>query len=506
MVCGAFVMVIEILGSRVIGPFYGVSLFVWTSLITVTLAALAAGYAVGGVLSDRRPSPASLYGIILAAGVLTLLIPVLKGPVLKATLSWGLRSGAFASSLLLFGPSLFLLGCVSPYLVKLAAKEMRSIGRTVGLFYAVSTFGSFLGTVLTGFLFIAYLGVTVIFLVVGSLLIALAAGYFLLFRRAGYALAALALPFVLYQGEGAFTKFTESGAMLTTVLNKDTFYGNLKVVDYAYSADRQRELLIDGLVQGGMDLASGLPTYEYLYFMQFLAFGTNPRGRSCLVMGLGAGLIPRWFEEQGIRTDVVDIDPHVVTIARDYFRFSVSGQVITADARYYLQTTEKKYDYVMLDIYNGDTMPSHMLSIEALRLVRERMSGQGVLAVNLIGSLGRDRFMTASVIRTLERVFATVKVYPNFDPAEAEGAGNITLIAYSGALQDFDRRLVEKFPVHSFAAAGVFRHLGRTYQLPPDAPAVILSDDYNPIDFYDTELKEWVRSMILRNSDIDLLI
>jgi hypothetical protein len=137
LLCGSLVMVIEILGSRVIGPFFGVSLFVWTSLITVTLIALAAGYAAGGILSDRKRSPDYLYGIILLAGLFTLLVPALRAPVLRATLPLGLRGGALASALMLFGPSLFLLGCVSPYLIKVAAREMENIGRTVGIFYAV---------------------------------------------------------------------------------------------------------------------------------------------------------------------------------------------------------------------------------------------------------------------------------------------------------------------------------------------------------------------------------
>ena len=99
--CGALVMVIEVLGSRVIGPFFGVSLFVWTSLITVTMIALALGYAVGGILSDRNSSPGVLYGIILTAGTCALLTPYLKAPVLKACMSLGLRSGALASSAVL---------------------------------------------------------------------------------------------------------------------------------------------------------------------------------------------------------------------------------------------------------------------------------------------------------------------------------------------------------------------------------------------------------------------
>jgi MFS family permease len=506
VVCGALVMVIEVLGSRVIGPFFGASLFVWTSLITVTLVALAAGYAVGGVLADRRGSPAWLYGIILAAGVLTLLIPLVKGPVLRATMAWGLRGGALASSFLLFGPALFLLGCVSPYLVRLAAREMQNIGRTVGVLYALSTAGSFIGTVVTGFLLIAWFGVTTIFQVVGAALIALAAGYFLLFRKSGLALTALLLPLVLVPGEAPVAKVLANGTTLTERFRKDTFYGRLRVVDYAYGPERHRDLMIDSLVQGGIDLNSRLPIYPYLSFVEFLAWGTNPGGKTCLVMGLGAGIIPRWFEERGVRTDVVDIDPAVVATATEYFGFRVTGEAIVADGRYFLNTTDRRYDYIVLDVFSGESTPAHLLSIEALALVRSRLAERGVLAVNLIGSLGEDRFITASIVRTLERVFGTVVIYPNFDPAIGNGRGNITLIAHEQGLPAFDRSLVAGFPVHPLVRPELERNLGRTYRLPEGERAVILTDDYNPADLYDAGLKEWVREMIWKHIDRDILI
>ena len=506
VLCGALVMVIEILGSRVIGPFFGVSLFVWTSLITVTLVALAAGYAVGGILSDRKSDPAYLYALILAAGVLTLLVPVLKGPVLRTTMAWGLRSGAFGSSLALFGPALFLLGCVSPYLVRLAAKEMRNIGRTVGLFYALSTFGSFLGTVLTGFLFIAYLRVSVIFFVVGTLLISLAAGYFLFFRRAGYVAAVLILPLIAYPGEHLESKVLRSGTMMTELYDRDTFYGNLKVVDYSFGEQHHRDLMIDGLVQGGIDVGSGLSIYEYAYYLEFLPYSINPRGKNCLVIGLGAGLVPRWFEQRGITTDVVDIDPQVVDVARRYFGFSNTGEVIISDARHFLNRTKKRYDYIVLDVFNGDTTPGHLLSIEALRLVRDRMTDQGILAINLIGSLTRYPFMTASVIRTLGEAFQTVSIYPNYDVAGEVGGGNITVLAYAGQPRPLRLETTLGFPLHPVVQRGVSRFLGKPYLLPADTPAVVLSDDHNPIDFYDVKLKEWVRQTIRENTDVDLLL
>ena len=112
---GAAVMVIELLGTRLIAPFYGASLYVWTSLIAVTLIALALGYYLGGIWADRARSGLSL--IIATAGLLTLIIPWLAGPVLLATDPLGLRLGSFISTLILFSPSLIMLGMVGPFAV-----------------------------------------------------------------------------------------------------------------------------------------------------------------------------------------------------------------------------------------------------------------------------------------------------------------------------------------------------------------------------------------------------
>ncbi|TAL22745.1 MAG: hypothetical protein EPN94_10520 [Nitrospirae bacterium] len=506
MTCGALVMVVEVLGSRVIGPFFGVSLFVWTSLITVTLVALAAGYAVGGIISDRRESPDYLYAIILVAGFLVMVIPLMKSAVLKFCLPLGLRSGAFMSSLTLFGPPLFMLGCVSPYIIKIAAREMKNIGRTVGLFYAVSTAGSFIGTVLTGFVFIAYFGVGRIFEVTGFILICLSIIYFLFFRKKWFFLLLLAVPFFLFHTEVLKSKVMPNGTRVTEVFSKDSFYGKLKVVDYSYGTAHTRELIIDGMIQGGIDVNIGMSVYEYSYLMQFLPYGLNPSGKNCLVIGLGAGITPMWYEKMGIKTDVVDIDPDVVDAAKKYFGFNLSGDMIISDARYYLNTTGRNYDYIILDVFNGDTTPAHILSIEALRLVKARLTENGILAMNLAGSLRRETFMTASIIKTLEQIFSAVEIYPLFSPEEGEGYGNLAIIAHSRAAMAFNPEIVRTFPVHPFVDQTVRERLGRKFHFAGGTPAIVLSDDYNPIDFYDSWLKEKVRKNILENTDWDILI
>ena len=506
VVCGGLIMVIEVLGSRVIGPFFGVSLFVWTSLITVTLITLASGYGVGGMLSDRRESPAYLYGIILLASVFILLVPALKGPVLKACVPLGLRGGAFASALLLFGPSLFLLGCVSPYLAKIATHELHRLGRVVGGLYALSTVGSTIGTVLTGFVLIAFLGVDSIFLVIGVALLLLSVSYFIFFERRYWAALLLLLPLLLYHPVSHKQLTRADGTKVTLVHQHDSYYGDVKVVDYSYGPRHVRELLIDGMIQGGVDMANQLSLYEYSYYIQFLSTMLNPDGKTCLTIGLGTGVVPRWFEQQGVSCDVVDIDPDVIQVAKQYFNFKASGHIATQDARYYLEATHKHYDYIVLDVFNGDVTPAHLLSIEALRLLKTRLAPEGVVAINLIGSTRQHTFMTASVVKTVQAVFDQVEVYPTYEVASNQGIGNLILVAYQGKPRQLQSARLKSIDIHPRLEKSVRAQLGARFTFPAGTPAIVLTDDYNPIDFYDSWLREYIRNGLLKGMDWDILI
>jgi spermidine synthase len=500
---GALVMVVEVLGSRVIGPFFGVSLFVWTALITVTLLALALGYAVGGHIADRHPDPAGLYLLTIAAGVLVALVPWLKPWVLKAALPLGLRGGAFFSALLLFGPALFLLGCVSPYVVRIAVREWGRLGRTVGVFYAVSTAGSCAGTLATGYFVIAYLGVAKAFFFCGLLLVLLGSTYFVVFRRR-WALAAVPLLLLpLFPRVTLPSATTADGTRVNLVHSEDSFYGNIKVVDYAGTGIRTRELIIDGLVQGGIDLADGRSVYEYSYLMELLPLALQPQGRRCLVIGLGAGVVPRWYAARGIVTDVVDIDPRIVAVAQEHFGFRPSGEVFVEDARAFLARGGGRYDYIVIDVFNGDTTPGHLLSREAIELARARLNPGGVLALNLMGSLRQHAAMTVSVIRTLNSVFREVAVHPLFDPAAGDGTGNFVVIARDGPASVAG---VAPEGVHPLAEAGVRHGLAGPVAVPDHPDAIVLSDDFNPIDVRDIWLKEKVRRTILDTTPADILL
>ncbi len=508
LLCGALIMVVEVLGSRVIGPFFGVSLFVWSSLIAVTMIALAAGYALGGRLADRHPHPDWLYGLILAAGVLVCLIPVLRKPVLLLCVPMGLRLGAFASSLLLFGPCLLLLGCVSPYLVRIAIRDMQAVGRTVGGLYAISTIGSVGGTLLTGFVLIVYVGVSKVFLLVGGLLVLMALIYFVVLRRRYFVFALLLVPLGLglFQGGGTITATLRNGTTATVVTSVDSHYGNLKIIDYRYGSKHTREMALDGAIQSGIDMLTGQSIYPYYYLLGMIPYGINPDGKNCLVVGVGGGVIPMWYQARGIRTDAVDIDSEIFRLAHDYFGYRPNGDEYVEDARAYLANTANRYDYVVLDVFNGEAAPAHIISLEALQLTRSKMTDRGVLAINFHGRLSGDRLMTASVVKTLREVFDQVEIYPNFDTRDEGAMGNISLIAYDGVPANLPPDYPQRFDIHPMARNAVHNYFNGRYRLPAEEQAIILRDDYNPIDCYDNTVREKVRRDVLKNTPWEILL
>jgi len=175
-ICGAIVMSFEILGSRVLAPNFGSSVFVWGSLISVFLAGLSAGYYSGGRLADINPSSRRLSLILIIPGLLLLTFPLYSVPISDWIFmkDLGVRtSPLIASAVLFLLPSVFL-GIVSPYTAKLMICSMHTSGKTIGTLYALSTFGSIIGTLTTSFYLITLAGVNALIMGQGALLVALA--------------------------------------------------------------------------------------------------------------------------------------------------------------------------------------------------------------------------------------------------------------------------------------------------------------------------------------------
>ncbi|HWR59066.1 MAG TPA: fused MFS/spermidine synthase [Thermodesulfovibrionales bacterium] len=175
-ICGAIVMSFEILGSRVLAPNFGSSVFVWGSLISVFLAGLSAGYYLGGKLADINPSSRKLSFFIIAPGLLFLTFPLYSAPISDWIFmkDLGVRLSPLLACIALFLVPAVFLGIVSPYTVKLLICSLHTSGRTIGTLYALSTLGSIIGTVVTSFYLITVAGTNALIMAQGILLVVMA--------------------------------------------------------------------------------------------------------------------------------------------------------------------------------------------------------------------------------------------------------------------------------------------------------------------------------------------
>ncbi|MFA6389985.1 MAG: fused MFS/spermidine synthase, partial [Patescibacteria group bacterium] len=169
--CGAVVMIFELVGSRVLAPYLGISIFVWTSLIGVILGSLSIGYWLGGMLADKNPSLKIFSTLVFLSGASIFFTIIVKEPALHYFQGFfNLELSSFISSLILFSPASIFMGMISPYAVKLKMDSLNYSGATVGNLYALSTVGSIAGTFLAGFYLIPNFGSLKILIILAILL------------------------------------------------------------------------------------------------------------------------------------------------------------------------------------------------------------------------------------------------------------------------------------------------------------------------------------------------
>ncbi|MEW6279447.1 MAG: fused MFS/spermidine synthase [Candidatus Eremiobacterota bacterium] len=167
---GTCVLALEMLGTRLLAPRFGLTFELWAAMLSATLLALSLGYRIGAGVS-RSLAPGGFLTKLLALSALwCLALPWLKIPVLAATGGWDARLGALLAAFTLFAPPLAALGAISPIAVQLAATRWESAGRAAGGVLAMSTLGSVAGALLTGFVLIPVLGVRALTLLLAALL------------------------------------------------------------------------------------------------------------------------------------------------------------------------------------------------------------------------------------------------------------------------------------------------------------------------------------------------
>ena len=412
-ITGAAVMILELLGTRIIGPFYGVSLYVWSSLIAVTLIALALGYFLGGLIADRFPA-VRLAHIMLFSAFTTVTIPFLTGPILRATDSLGLRAGAFASALMLFTLPLTALAMVGPYVIKRSTRDLSGVGTAAGSVYAISTVGSVVGTVLLGFFLLPMFGTRAIIFSLSLLLGVLAILVAWFEPSAGARLRSVWLVVATCMVIGILAtyglSFSRNSVKGFTVLSEaESIYGWVRVVDDERRGFRL--MLSDASIISAVHIKEDRSLLAYQEILGLLP-AIRPEAAQALLIGLGGGQVARDLKSKGIVTDTIEIDPAVADAARQHFHFQPTGRFIVGDARYEIKNLATRYDFIIHDCFTGGSEPTHLLSQEMLASLRSLLTDRGILALNYVGfTSGEGSDAVAAVHQTLKSVFPQVRVF-----------------------------------------------------------------------------------------------
>jgi len=405
---------VEFGASRLLAPYFGTSLYVWGVLIGLILIYLSAGYVIGGRLADRHPRAEVLYQLTAWAGLWIGLIPLVSYPILLASqqgfkeLSVGLVAGTLLAVVLLFAAPIILLGCVSPFAIRLLLKDVETGGNTAGRVYALSTAGSILGTFLPVFWFIPTFGTRPTLEGFGlALVIVSVAGLWP--RRRLYAAFAIAviLAWVLLPSG---IKPPQVGTLL---YEKESAYHYIQVVQVGTKTEL---ILNEGQavhsIYDSQDLLTRGP-WDYMLIADAFrpAEAAEPEPKSVAILGLAGGTAARQYTAAyGPQVEItgVEIDPDIIDVAHRYFHLDEPNvHPVASDARYWLDTQAGRYDVIIMDAYRQPYIPFHLTTREFFSEVRSHLSPGGVAVVNA-GRTATDYRLVDAIASTMAAVYPSV--------------------------------------------------------------------------------------------------
>ncbi|MFQ5538287.1 MAG: spermidine synthase [Gemmatimonadota bacterium] len=432
---GFAVLTVEIAGARLIAPVFGLSAVPWTAVIGVILAALAVGSHFGGRMADAGRVPLSL--ILVVAGF-TAALPILGGGLPWAARgAFGFIGGAVVSALLLFAPSVLCLGAVVPYLVRADTESLGSVGRRAGDVSAAATAGSIAGTFVTGFFLLPAFPLPVLLGATGAFLLVLGAlSGWILGGRVPAEMVALGALGLGVLGVAA------SRPPADTLFQGQTLYAAVKVTERDWGGGRMvRELWQNGGSSSAEYVDTGDPAHLYVDVSGLLIEPVIDRVHSMLVLGGAALSLPVAFERwrPGMRIDVVEIDPEVTRLAREYFAYGRGDypdiRVVHEDARVFLRDSAEQYDLIYLDVFDHLlTVPWTMVTREALEAIAAHLAPGGIFMANVLSPLaGQGTAFLQRLQATTESEFGAVRVYPTDPDGNPRAIQNLILVAAARA-------------------------------------------------------------------------
>jgi len=485
---GMSVMAVELGASRLLAPYFSSSQIVWTIIIGTIMIALALGNLYGGRSADRDPNPDKLYARMLIAAIWIAAIPVLGkyiilgiSALLVVTINTHfLIWAAFLACMVIFAYPLFLLGTVTPCLVKYTVESLDESGKIVGTLGAFNTIGSIIGTFVPTFISIPAFGTAMTFLIFSGILLLLGLINFISEQRGrkkcltGIALFLICCVFgnttgfafweddLAYEGESVYNYLQVKEDSEKVILSTNVLFG----VQSVYMKDKE----LTGLY------------YDYAMAAPMMADVMKKDETSILILGMGTGTYAKQCERyfEGVTVEGVEIDPEITKLAHTYFELPESVPVTTYDGRAFLEASDQKYDVIMVDAYQDITIPFQMSSTEFFTQVKNHLNTGGVMVINLNMRSNQEGNINDYLSDTIAHVFGTVKTVDVLGSTNREvfaSDNDAMLTVFEENLEDVQEADLKAFFQRESTALNTYQN-----------GDLILTDDQAPVELLGMEV------------------
>lgn len=417
---GLTTLAAELAASRLVGNYFGSSNLVWASIIGLILIYLTAGYTIGGRWADRSPHLHTFFKLLAWGGLLVGLIPLAARPILRFAsqafdqFRLGVLFGSFLSILVLFSAPVILLGCATPFAMRIAGHEAPDLGKVAGRLNALSTLGAFIGTFLPSLILIPLVGTYLTFVLVGGLLLCIA--LFCLAKTTGFnrALRLLWMPILL--ASSAWLGLRGSDKIAEGLLyESESQYNYIQVQEL-----QGFRLLRLNEGQGVHSIYYPQPTDYHGPWEQVLVapfFNPAPYApenvQRIAILGLAAGTTAR--QANRVYPDAVidgyEIDGKIIEVANAYFWLDqVQVNIFIEDARSGLTRSPHTYQVISLDAFKPPYIPWHLTTLEFFHEVNNHLTEDGVFVIN-VARIFDDRRLVNALATTLQQVFPSIYIY-----------------------------------------------------------------------------------------------
>jgi predicted membrane-bound spermidine synthase len=477
---GGAVMATELLGAKMLAPYFGSSLYVWATVLAITLGGLAIGYFLGGILSYKSKNPLALFYVLLAAAIFTILMPFTSKTVLWAIGLHSLIPSVIASSICILFPPVLMMGMVSPLIIRIITADVDQSGRAAGAIYAISTVGGIMATFVFGFYVIPTFGLTIPSILTGIVVGLIPAFVVLRNKEKGKAIG-----FFLLCIWAFFTANIKNNSSVNVIYSTEGLLGQLTVIDYsrlptdAGVNGHVRYLFVNRISQTMYDSLADESKKEEKYFTYVYRISdyldSFPKSSKVLLLGLGGGVVAKCLDEKGFDVDVCELDTRIAKVARKYFYLSNKVNVTVDDARHYIKTCKKKYDIIVFDTFKGEDMPNHVFTLESLVETKKLLAGNGVVFVNSMGYIDGK---IGKSMRSIYKTFLAAGFHVEAQPTEPDpDQRNILFYASLGKIN----------PHKDFIAPSKLDL----------NDAVVLKDEYPVLDILNAEAAKRWRTMAM---------